>query len=125
MSAGNSDLYVEQGATFQRTLTFKDPSNALVDITGWVFTGQIRKRYDSPDVIASFTFAIQDQTTAKGQVLMTMSPADTLAIPVDKSSGVTKRITKYAYDVQVLIPGGEVDRVIEGIANVSPEVTRA
>ena len=124
MAAASLNLLVEQGTTFQRLVTFKDPAGAAVDITGWAFTGQIRKRYDSPDVVAAFSFTILDQVASTGQVLMTMAPSVTGAIPVDKSSSVSKRLTTYAYDVDVLVPGGEVDRVIEGIVNVSPEVTK-
>ena len=45
--SGKLDLTIEQGATFSRTITIKDASNVVVDITNDTFAGQVRKRHQS------------------------------------------------------------------------------
>ena len=40
-------LVIEQGATFSRTITIKDASNVVVDITNDTFAGQVRKRHQA------------------------------------------------------------------------------
>lgn len=123
MAASKVDLTIEQGAVYKATLTIKDELLALIDLTGYTFSGQIRKKYDDKSALASFTFTILNQVTYKGQVEMTLTDVQTSQIPVDGASGPKKTLTQYAYDVEVNT-GSYKYRLMEGIAYISPEVTR-
>lgn len=109
--SGKLDLTIEQGATFSRTITIKDASNVVVDITNDTFAGQVRKRHQSGTVEAAFTFTITDG--ANGEVTAVISSTDTAEMdPGD-----------FVYDIE-WTSGSTVTRLLEGTATVSPGVTR-
>lgn len=125
MSAAKLDLVVEQGATFRRVITVKDADKNPIDITGWVFAGQIREKYSSPTVAAEFDFEILDQTEAKGKVKVSLSADDTSALVVAaQGEGDCKKLSTYLYDIEATKEGVGTDRILEGKVFVSPEVTR-
>lgn len=124
MKAGKYNLEVEQGATFFRVLTIKSPGNTPIDITGWQFRGQLRKNVGDTAPVAALSFVILDQEDFPGQVEATMSNTVTAAIVCDLSENQAKEITKFVYDIEAVKPDGMVLRLLEGVANVSPEVTR-
>lgn len=111
--SGKLDLTIEQGATFSRTITIKDASNVVVDITNDTFAGQVRKRHQSGTVEASFTFTITDG--ANGEVTATISATDTAAMDTGE----------FVYDIEWTNTGSNVVRLLEGTATVTPEVTRS
>lgn len=123
MSAGTYDIVIEQGATFERTMTIKDSNDDPIDLTGFTFTGQVRKTYSSSSIIISFTFEILNQVSNTGQVKMKLTSSQTSSIPVDKADNYEKKTTIYCYDVE-MDTGSVVDRIIQGTASISPEVTR-
>lgn len=122
MSAGKLDLSIEQGATFKRKLIFKDSTNQPINLTGDTFAGQIRASASNPTVIMSFTCTVTNAVA--GEVEITLTDAQTSAIPVKPSTSPEREVTTYAYDIERTISGGTKQRVLEGLANVSPEVTR-
>lgn len=124
MKCNQYDICIEQGATFERTLTIKDSNGVPLDITGWEFTGQIRKTYSDPDVVVSFSFDVLDQTTETGKVKMFLSADDTESIPVTPATGLSFKPTLYVYGVEAKKPDDFVYRFLQGVASVSPEVTR-
>lgn len=124
MSESCNDLLIEQGATFERTLTIKDSEGVAIDITGWTFRGQIRKTYSDTTVIESFNFTIKDQITDKGKVLMYLTDSETEAIPVLPATGLSFTPTRYVYSVEAENDDNFVYRLLQGICIVSPEVTR-
>jgi hypothetical protein len=123
MAAGTYDFTLEQGATFERTLTIKDSNDDPIDLTGFTFSAQIRKKYSDAVSYGDFTFVILNQVSNTGQVRMSMSATVTSAIPVDKADSSAKKTTSYCYDVE-MNTGSKIDRIIQGTISVSPEVTR-
>lgn len=121
--AQSYDISVKQGSTFSMMLTIKDPTEVPIDLTGYIFRGQIRKTYSDPVVQAVFEFEIQDQITDQGKVLCTLTAQQSAGISVDETESYTRKITKMIYDIESEI-GDEVTRWLEGTANISPEVTR-
>lgn len=121
MAAGSLDITVEQGATYSLSLTFLDSDSAPVNVSTWEFRGQIRSAYDDSDIIAAFTFTAG---SASNIVVVSLTDTVTSAIPVDASSGPKKKNKKYAYDIEAEKPDGSVVRVVQGVASVSPEVTK-
>jgi hypothetical protein len=127
MPAANYNFYIEQGATFKAEMIFKDSNGDPVDQTGRTFRGQIRSRYNSLASVADFTITVENQITDKGKITILLTDADTAAIPVDdpQTTDSTKRpLTVYEYDIEAVNVDLTVDRILQGIASVSPEVTR-
>jgi hypothetical protein len=125
MPAANYNFFIEQGATFKSEMIFKDEDGNLTDLTGYTYEGQIRLKYDSSSPVATFTITVANQLTDRGKITISMSPAVTGAIPCDPSTSSDARpITRYVYDVECTKPSGDVDRILQGIVSVSPNVTR-
>jgi hypothetical protein len=123
MSAGKYDLKIEQGATFTRKFLIKN-LDTPVDLTGQTFRGCIRKTASSANIIETFTMNVKDQVTNTGEFEISLTATQTSGIPVNKSKTAEREITSYAYDIEREFSDGRVERVLEGLANVSPEVTR-
>ncbi len=123
MAAGKLDIYIEQGSSFNYKLTFKDSLGAPIDLTGQTFAGQIRRGAGDPTIIATFTCGILNQITNTGEMTFSLTAAQTSLIPLEPLSEPAKVTTQFAYDLERTLPGGTVERVIEGLATVSPEVT--
>jgi len=117
MAAGKLNLIIEQGTTYTKTLTFKDGAGVPLDITGWTFDGQIRRTYNSSDILASFTFVILNQVTNTGEVELSLTDTETMAIPADY------KVSNYVYDIETTV-GSVVTRVVEGNVSFSAEVTK-
>lgn len=111
MAAGKLNIFVEQGATWTRTLELKDSESNPINITGKTFRGQIRKSAADPNILAAFTFSI---TSGSGGVVQaTLSATTTTAIPGQNC----------VYDME-MVDGSTVTRILEGVAFISPNVTR-
>jgi hypothetical protein len=120
MAAGKLDFLIEQGATFKRTITLKDEDGVALNISGWTFEGQIRKKYDSPSILAPFTCT----NIGSGQFTIELSHAITAALPVTPASDNARSLTSYSYDIEATKADSTKDRILEGKVNVSPEVTK-
>jgi hypothetical protein len=127
MAAGTLDLNLEQGVDFLRKLIFQDnavPTPNLEDLTGQSFRGQIRQSISNPAIVVAFTFTILDQTTNRGEVEFSLTNAQTTSIPLRAQNSVTREAQDFAYDIERVFTDGRVERVLQGIVKVSPEVTR-
>ena len=126
MSAANLDIVVEQGSTFQRQLYFNDndiPTPAPIDISGWTFAAQIRRSYSDPTIQATFTPSFVTDGT-DGLLLITLTALETAAIVVKAAKDYTRPVTKYIWDIEATFPDLSVARILQGEADISPEVTR-
>lgn len=124
MGAANLDLQIEQGATFQRTLTIKDANSVPIALTAWTFRGQIRPSIAAASPTVAFTFTLADQLVSPGQVVVSLTAVQTAAIPATQPSTPTRPETVYIYDIEGVDGDGVVYRILQGNAYVSPEVTR-
>jgi hypothetical protein len=122
--AGSYDMSINQGADYKLSLTIKDELGDPVDLTNHTFTGQIRKTASDPIVQASFSFTILDQVANTGRVDVLLSAAVSSGIQLERSTGVNKKITQMAYDIESDNGSGEIVRWLEGIVEFSPEVTK-
>ena len=122
MAAGTLNFTIEQGATFKRLLTFYDADNALMDLTGTSFRGKIAAEAGGA-ILATFTCTVLNQITNPGQVTIELSATDTSAIPTPDQQDGKKVYANYLYDIERVNLDSTVDRVLQGNANISPEVT--
>lgn len=116
MSAGIYDIYIEQGATYNQPLVWKDSSGTAINVTGYTARMQIRKTVDATTIILTLTTENGRITVggANGLITLLVSAADTAALTT--FCGV--------YDLEVISPAGVVTRLLEGQVEVSKEVTR-
>ena len=108
--ASKANITIDQGTTFSTDLTLTDEIGDPLDLTGYTANSQMRKWYTSSTVAATFTAVVNVQTAA---VTLSLTPTETANIV----SG------RYVYDVEIT-KGEVVSRIVEGIATVTPQVTR-
>lgn len=110
MPAAYTNLYLEQGTTFTSTVTIDDVYGELYDLSGYQAFAQIRKSYYSTNVTADFVATID---SLRGTITLNLDAATTANI----SPG------RYVYDA-VIKDDQITTRILEGIIDVSPMVTR-
>ena len=110
--SGKLDIVIEQGAKFVRTVQIKDKDGTVVDITGDTFDGNVRKRHNSTTETLSINTSIIDG--ANGKIELSIVSSFTAA--VEAGECVYDIIWTPSYDNDV--------RLLEGIATVTPGVTR-
>lgn len=123
MSAGKYTLQIEQGATLNLKTVFQDGDGLPIDLTGWTFRGQIRKKHSEATSIVSLTLETNAPAT-DGVLWVRLTDVQTAAIPVDAAATYRREPTRYTYDIEGVRSDGAVLRLMEGDAEISPEVTR-
>lgn len=130
MSAGKHNFTCEQGATFDRTITYRDGEGAPIDLTGYSARMHVRE-YAGGDLVVAFYsststgssngYAIlngsveQMEDGANGNIRLLISAANTASL----------RTGSLKYDLEIENPiTSVVSRLIEGKFNVVPEITR-
>jgi uncharacterized protein YbcV (DUF1398 family) len=107
-----AELVVDQGSTFETTLDLVSDDGSVINVAGYVFSGQIRKSYYSTSPTANLTITVVN--AANGNVNITMNSATTANI----------KAGRYVYDVKMKDNANTVTRIVEGIITVTPQVTR-
>jgi hypothetical protein len=116
MSASIYNINIEQGATFTRTITWKDSAGAAINLTGYTARMQIRERVESSTALVSLTSSSGITLGgAAGTVVITITATQTDALP---------NMKKGVYDLELVSAGGIVTRLLQGEVVVSPQVTR-
>ena len=122
--AGTLNLSIDQGSTFSRTLTITDAGGAPVDLTGQTFTGQIRKTATDATIVATFTCTLLNQITDPGKLTVVLPAAASSAIALRAQKLASRVAQDFAYDIERTFPSGTVERLLDGVVSISPEVTR-
>lgn len=120
MAAGVYDISIEQGASFSMVVTYEQSSGGPVNLSGYSGRGQIRAAATATAVLAVFDVTVTD--AANGEVTISLAPEDSSAIPV-KGKNYSEK-AEYVYDIELYTAGGEVIRLLNGKASISPEVTK-
>lgn len=107
-----TDLTADQGSTFDTTLDLVQDDGSPLDVTGYQFSGQVRKSYYSSNATANLT--ITATNAAQGNLIVSMSAATTANIPAGR----------YLYDIKMTDVSLTVTRIVEGIITISPQVTK-
>ena len=111
MPASYANLYLEQGTTFATTIEIDDVYGSTYDLTGFSVSSQMRKSYYSSAATATFSTAVNANT---GTITLSLSASSTSNIAAGR----------YVYDTTITNVNQEVTRILEGIVDVSPRVTR-
>lgn len=124
MATARYDMTICQGSDYTLKLTLKNSLGIGRDLTGYTFTGQIRKTASDPVVQASFSFVIADQVTNTGELEVKLAASDSSAILLDNSKSATRKTTTMTYDIESEDGAGVKKRELEGLVKISPEVTK-
>jgi hypothetical protein len=116
MSAGKHKFEIEQGATFNPILTWKDENDTVINLTDFTARMQIRQSVNSSTVLEELT--TENGGITLGGVLGTI----TLLISASDTAAYTWKTG--VYDLELISPTGIVTRLLQGTVIVSPEVTR-
>jgi hypothetical protein len=111
MPAAYANLYLEQGTTFATTIEIDDVYGSNYDLTGVSASRTISKSYYTSCPTATFATNVN---------------ANTSTITLSLSAAATSNIAagRYVYDTTITNSDQEVTRILEGIVDVSPRVTR-
>ena len=111
MPAAYSNLYLEQGSTFNTTITLDDVYGANYNLVGYTANSQIRKSYYSSNATATFVATIDVNNATI-----------TLSLPATTTANISPG--RYVYDTTITDISHNVTRILEGVIDVSPCVTR-
>jgi hypothetical protein len=117
------NLDVFQGAYWSQRIEWQDALAAPVDLTGYTARMQVRKTFDSDDVIVELTttngrITLGDPLPTDGVILLEIEATATDDLPATLSD------RKWRYDLELVPAGGQVRRLMQGKFIVSLEVTR-
>lgn len=107
------EFYLDQGTTFNNVINITDDiTNAAVNISGYSAESQIRRSYYSSNISANITCTVTD--AANGELTMSMTAANTANI----------KAGRYVFDLKIVDTSNITSRILEGIINVTPQVTK-
>ncbi len=124
MIAGVYNITCQQGSTFDMlvTLRYPDPDSIVTDPTylNWDLTGyrarmQVRKYLESATPMITLT--------TENQRILLGGTAGTIQLIIRSEDTATIDFSG-VYDLEIISPSNEVDRVLQGNFNLSYEVTR-
>lgn len=105
-----ANLIMDQGADFSTTINLTDDNGDIQVLTGYTGAAEMRKHYTSS---VSYDFVVV-VVPSLGTVTLTMTANNTANI----SAG------RYVYDCELTDGSGQKSRLVEGIIEVTPRVTR-
>jgi len=126
MAAGNYTFTIEQGATTDFQIDWKDSNGNPVDLTDYTARMQIRSNYGSSGTLyAKLTSTLYNDGTG-----LNMSGSNSLLSPTSGSVGViisaasssNFTFSEALYDLE-MVSGSYVTRLLQGKVKLSKEVT--
>ncbi len=115
MPAGTYNLVIEKGATFERTITWKDDAGNPVDLTGYTARMQIRETVTADPPVVSLTV---------GSGITLGGAAGTIQIVIDATTTAGIAASQGVYDLELEDGSGKVTRLLAGSVTFLEEVTR-
>ncbi len=109
--ASVSNLAIDQGSNTTVTISVTDETGSARNLVGYSGRGQLKRSYFSTSGI-SFTVTIPNPS--EGEVI--------LSLTADQTANL--KYGRYVYDVELVSNAFNVERIVEGIITVYPEVTK-
>lgn len=114
MAAGTHNLQgdsrIEQGTDWKIPLVISS-GGSPINITGFTFAAQIKRQYEDETALQVITVNITD--APNGALELVLTDVETRALPACKG----------VWDLEQTDAGGDVSRILEGIVEITPEVT--
>jgi hypothetical protein len=131
MSAGRYPIYIEQGASLDFEIQYKDSTGASVDLSGYSARMQIRPSIDSPNPYITLTSTLQPDGTGlnlSGSHSIKPPTSGSIGVFISACSSSALNFGDAVYDLELSVPyeGGcdYVTRLLQGPVRLSKEVTR-
>lgn len=110
--AAVSNLVIDQGTTYSVTITVNDDTGVARDLSGFTARAQMRRSYYTTSNTA---LTVSVSSPADGEISMSLSATQTSAL----------KAGRYVYDLELVSANANiVERIVEGIITVYPEVTK-
>ena len=110
--ASVSNLAIDQGTTYETTIVVNDDTGSARNLNGYTVRGQLRRSYYSSN---SVNWTAQINSPIDGEVTISLTAAQTANL----------KPGRYVYDIELVANvTSSVERLIEGIVTVYPEVTK-
>lgn len=103
------DWPVRAGDDEELSITFKDPAGGLLDVSGLTFSGSVKQSIEGA-VLGSMTF--ETSQAVSGDIVVSLDSVTTAALP-----------DQCIYDIQSVDAAGKVRTWLEGLVQVSRQVT--
>lgn len=107
-----SNLFINQGTDFSTIVTLNGADDLPLDLTGYTALSQIRKSFDSSTYTDMSTAFIDPRSS--GQIQLSLTNTQTTSLEWGR----------YVWDLVITDDSGTKTRVVEGIAMISPSVSR-
>ena len=130
MSAGKYSFTIEQGATLQFEIQYKDSTNTAIDLSTYNGRMQVRPTVGSSDVYLSLTSDLQSDGTGlnfSGSNGTTPPQSGSIGIYISAVTSSNLDFSEAYYDLEIYTGSGVseyVVRLLEGKVKLSKEVTR-
>ena len=105
------NLAIDQGSDFTTTIQVSDDTGTERNLSGYLVRGQLRRSYGSA---SNVTFSSNISAISTGEITIALSSVTTANL----------KYGRYVYDVELYTNTGNVERILEGIVTVFPEVTK-
>ena len=125
MPAGRYNLLIEQGATFEIELQYKDSNGVVVDLTGYSGRLQIRPSIGSPTAYLCLSSSLQPDGTGlnfSGSNGSTPPTSGSIGVYISAATSSLLTFNTGVYDLEIQ-SGSFVTRLLQGNVQLSKEVT--
>lgn len=113
MAAGYLDLFMDQGSTFNTSITLTDTSGSPLNLSNYVIAGQMKKSYITANVDAVFTISAANN----------LSGMVSLSLPYQVTQNLTPDV-RYLYDIVIRNTVTNIaSKVLTGTVYVIPGIT--
>jgi len=110
--ATKTNLVIDQGSDFGTTVTLTTDAGIAYGLSGHQVRGQMRKSYTSS---TAYNFSVSVANNSTGEI----------SIELDANTSSNMTAGRYVYDIEIESSAGDITRVLEGVVNLTPEVTRS
>tara|TARA_B100001173_G_C16010981_1_gene557682 strand:+ start:291 stop:701 length:411 start_codon:yes stop_codon:yes gene_type:complete len=132
MAAGNYDFKIEQGATVDFAVQYKDSGSNPIDLSGYQARMQFRPTFGSSTVYLTLSSSLGPCGTglnlsgSGGQSAATPPSSGSIGVFISAMSSSQLTFTSALYDLEIASGSGNcavVTRLLEGVVTLSQNVT--
>jgi hypothetical protein len=107
-----ANILIDQGSDFSTSLTVTGDDGTPTNLSGYTASGQIRKHYTSSTSTNLEVAFAADRSTG------------VLTIALGRDVNENMEAGRYVYDVEITSSANNRSRLVEGLATITPQVTR-
>lgn len=111
------DMTIQQGASFDDSITLQDADGVVMDLTGCTSAMQLRPSSGAPAVIL-------EMSNTNGKLVLG-GPLGTIRRALTDEQTATLPPGDYVYDLFITWPDGHADCLITGYATINARITEA